>query len=131
MREILFRGKKVDSNEWVVSDCFYQCSGIIKLWENYSGWVEVIPETIGQFTGLKDNRGEKIFEGDIVEFLDIKSSYFEDGDEFNNRGVIEYGGNNFYITNRETVNMDELVDKDNIDCIIVGNIYDTPKLIED
>lgn len=65
-REILFRGKRVDNGGWVY--------GFVSI-DRYSGkatinntvmYHSVIPETVGQFTGLKDNTGTKIFEGDLV-----------------------------------------------------------------
>ncbi len=71
MREILFRGKRIDDGKWVYghyvkvtpqndSDGHRICSP--DTWNMYP----VLPETVGQYTGLKDKNGKKIFEGGIV-----------------------------------------------------------------
>ena len=73
--KILFRGKRIDNGEWVKSDSIthayyntvYLGSGV--------NWTEVIPETVGRFTGLKDNNNEKIFEGDILKISAGSSEY--------------------------------------------------------
>lgn len=72
MHEILFKAKRKDNNEWVeggyVYDKYSKSHYITKQLVNTHQLIEVIPETICQYTGLDDKNGNKIFENDKVKY---------------------------------------------------------------
>lgn len=128
MREILFRGKRVDNNEWVygflsksrgnnhfLSLCIdHEENGVM-----LSSIVE--PETIGQYTGLSDKNGTKIFEGDIVLYNGEKHIVV-----FETRGENSYFG--IKIDHIETWGFCLSVPAKLME--VIGNIHDNPELAE-
>lgn len=142
-RKIEFRGKRVDNGEWVYGLPMYM--NYIKEFTEHE-WIDELDnnrvkkyqtsaafqiegETLGQFTGLCDKNGKKIYEGDVVKFIDYDS--YDEG--FENAGVVKYGGNMFYVTNRYSLNMEDLVDdlEGSMYCEVISNIYDDPEMWEE
>lgn len=127
MREILFRGKRVDNNEWAFGDLLHLPNGDVVILSN-KGYVKVIPETVGQFTGLTDKNGKKIFESDIVKG-DLGLGY---GDNEKHIAYIEYQEDGMSFCLVEILEEDfgkcaEISD----DLEVIGNIYDNPELLEE
>ena len=129
-REIEFRAKRKGNNEW--EHGFYYCQKglnehyIFPIVETplYNGipiitsFVEVKEETLGQYTGLKDKNGTKIFEGDIVRYEYEPDEYIT--------GIMEYTCCGFHIcTNADIYDFDEYCSLE-----VIGNIYDNPELLQ-
>ena len=135
MREILFRGKRLDNGEWTEGYLLEQNT------PSYNAYVvphimieqdnrhtdileheieEVDPATVGQYTGLTDKNGKKIFEGDIVRGTDA----LERGLEV--YGYIDHKNGSFVIVGDVMTHYRWL----DYDVEIIGNIHDNPELLE-
>jgi len=80
-----------------------------------------------QSTGLVDKNGKEIFEGDVVQFEDC---YTETDFLYVNTGIVEWSQGSFTITNRDSVEMGDLLDGEFLDVTIIGNVYENPELLE-
>lgn len=152
MREILFRGQTrkkgekvrmdgtpVESN-WVYGGIFQgQNHSVIYGYDPVEKHV-VYSETIGQYTGLKDKNGKKIFEGDIVRYI------YEPGKGFwnaNQLSVIECKGTGYHMkgifgTNKYACMSGWLISipydqesENKPEFEVIGNIHDNPELLEE
>lgn len=144
MREILFRGKRIDNGEWIegdlvggnmicptledVEDAMGTYYGQIP----YVGFIEVIPETVGMYTGLTDKNGKKIFEGDIVKDGWGKICIIRFGKGYFDSGIYEfYGWYTEYLDETERNIRESLyVDSEYPYYKVICNIHDNPEFLE-
>ena len=129
MREILFRGKRLDNGAWetgslviVRMDCHDAQYYIADKMTGYHTPVD--PSTVGQYTGLKDKNGKRIFEGDIAKVLqgkdkDIAYVGFENG-----AFMLYPKTGNIYERNLWSYWYNDL------DVEVIGNSNDNPELLE-
>ena len=132
MRTIKFRGKTHGNGKWYYGSLVYSNeinaaiyfqigNGLIKRMD----WVYVIPETVGQFTGLMDKNGKEIYEGDIVKWsngmlyaVKFWEGMFYASIEECNEGIL--GGFPLY----------RLIEYEDGGCEIIGNIHDNTELLK-
>lgn len=145
MREILFRGRRIDNGQWAegafLNDrdgAFYICPAVSDITYGDNGnrrrigcWFKVDPTTVGQYTGMIDNDGKRIFEGDVVYSIYSKRNYVVLFDEYTYTGAgfgeesahgwygVEFGGYKTPMGSAENW------------AVIVGNIHDNPELLEE
>ena len=122
-REILFRGKRVNTGEWVEGSLIGNdviVGKIVEFEEDYfctEFWYKVDPETVGQFTGMTDKKGKKLFEGDVYSMGEKNILY-----------VVIFDKSQFIgkqVGNRSLAGLEYW--KSDIE--IIGNIHDNPELL--
>ena len=137
-REIKFRGKSIMNNtygDWLHSSGIKYGDDVELMYcdeETSEEWNYIDKETLGQYTGLHDKNGKEIYEGDIVLYEDWEMAYEGGGnDSFINKGIVEYCEDNccYNVTERQTVDITDVLYKDNEDLEVIGNIYDNPELL--
>lgn len=113
MREIIFRGK-LPSGAWIEGDLRQYPSGAKAIKStDFASTMEVDPRTVGQYTGLTDKNGTRIFEGDIVLVKDC------------GYGEIRYCGSGFALGFGCGFCVSEKYERE-----VIGNIHDNPELLE-
>lgn len=126
MREILFRGKREDCGEWGFGSLCKMFDGY-HICDTYGTADRVIPETIGQYTGLTDKNGKKIFEGDIIEFTDKfthkkgRAEIVFEAFKWKYDGSY-YGGNPIVWL---------CIDDTSVEFEVIGNTYDNGEILEE
>ena len=132
MREIVFRGKRAKDGKWVDGSLFSSMTGqkFIRWEVEDDGAIEEIvqyevnPETIGQFTGLTDKNGKRVFEGDILQWVDEDNTCEGSKLIFIVKFDGEYEG---FFGEGEFDNIEPWQFRNHE---VIGNIHDKPELLE-
>lgn len=136
MREILFRGKRIDNGEWVEGLLFYHYDSFYEEYRLHIQKVklkvsfEIDPSTVGQYTGITYKNGKKTFDGDIIKIVpdcDYSDDYsISKVYSYNGIFCVDYHGDDFDSTALGFLE-DYLPDGD---FEVIGNIHDNPELLE-
>ena len=139
MRDIKFRVWDTENKEMLkvqeldFEDTFYGGRLSIRA-DMYNDYFDIEDMILMQYTGLKDKNGKEIYEGDIVLYQDWEQCYEGGGnDSFINKGIVEYNESNccFNVTERATIDIEDVLYEGNEDLEVIGNIYDNPELLEE
>ena len=132
MREILFRGKRVDNGEWETGSLLVERMNTsdqqVMIADKMTGYPTlVLPETVGQYTGLKGKNGlTKIFEGDVlINIYDIDKTYIVVFDD--NEATFKMKYYKYYCEGKYECYEDMVLCTY---CEVIGNIHDDPELLE-
>ena len=131
MREIIFRGKRIDNGEWIEEHYLRKEVHFIFQTDKHNTWrcVEIVPETLCQFTGLCDKNVNRIWENDIVnyngKYASIKFGMYCSSSGYGNYNL------GFYVDfPEETLYRKELgYWHEKVE--VVGNIFDNPELLQE
>jgi uncharacterized phage protein (TIGR01671 family) len=139
MREILFRGKRTDNGEWIEGSLLIgkELGSVDIVFEveteddefntSYDfDYIAVDPETVGQYTGLNDTNGKKIFEGDVTKYEYLyHDEYYEIGfgyGSFNHREIGKQKLGTSFDDGEFRLGSGNME--------VIGNIHDNPELLE-
>ena len=135
MREIKFRGKWSNSNSWVYGAPVFDSEGVANIavseYDSFKNSFviknyHVLTDSIGQYTGLKDRRGVKIYEGDVLQgFADFPKAYevFYENGSFRLRYLMREGS---YF---DWGPLHRIFELNGMYAEVIGNIFDNPELI--
>ena len=130
MREIKFRGKCMYSNEWVYGDLIHKRHDrdALMIQDDNGLGSDVVPESVGQFTGLHDKNGKEIYEGDVItQYL-----VFRNGENYEckaRRGLVVFDKLWCFVL-RSKSPLYHLFG-DGVTQEVQGNIHDNPNLLND
>lgn len=116
MREIKFRGKRLDNGEWLYGSLVI-LNGRYFIFDDANRH-EVDPATVGEYTGLKDKNGKEIYEGDIVKWDECVADY---------RFITQIAEVSY---NKSSASFEPLGEYCYESFEVIGNIHDNPELLK-